>query len=175
MAITKIVDQKYYRESDVKNLIDYAIDDKKTHGLIGGMGVNPCNPDKMAYQMVAVKRGFEKNKEHRQIRHIIVSFDQAEQITPPTAYCIAYEIAQFYGDEYQICFGVHQDTDDLHIHFIQNTVNYVTGRLFSNAPWELGKLKNYVNQVVLRYTHNEAAQFLYFLEEQPIAERGAGA
>lgn len=164
MAIVKIVTEKYYQLSDVQRLINYATNESKTYGLFGGVGINPNDPDKMLCQMLTVKKGYKKEYGNRQLRHIVVSFDKEERITPQTAYYIAYEIAGFYGDEYQVCFGVHQDTDILHIHFVQNTVNYVTGKMYSSGIRELDNLKEYVEQIISRYMDRRGSRkgFLQF-------------
>ena len=141
MEIVKIVGKKYYCEDSIRNLIGYVTDENKTHKYIGAIGTNADEPEKMIQQMEAVKEGFDKKHGYRQARHLIVSFENDEKITPDIAYFIAYDIACYYSDRYQICFGVHLDTDNIHIHFIQNTVSYVDGKLFSGGPWELEKFK----------------------------------
>ena len=152
MEIVKIVKKKYCHEDSIRNLIEYVTDENKTHNYIGAIGTNAYEPEKMIQQMEAVKEGFDKKSGYRQARHLIVSFKSEVNITPEIAYYMAYDIARYYSDRYQICFGVHLDTDNIHIHFIQNTVSYVDGKLFSGGPWELGKFKGYVNSVIFGYS-----------------------
>ncbi len=40
---------------------------------------------------------------------------------------LAKEMAAYYGKEYQIVFAVHVKPDSLHVHFVMNAVNYITG------------------------------------------------
>ena len=154
MAIVKIIEQKYYCENSICNLINYALDINKTHGYIGAIGANAHEPEAMIQQMMAVKTGFEKNKGYRQARHIVVSFEDREEVTPKIAYFIAYDIAHFYSNKYQICFGIHMNTDNIHIHLIQNTVSFTDGKLFSGAGCELCQFKQHVNNVIRKYTKN---------------------
>ena len=62
-----------------------------------------------------VKQHFQK-MDGREMRHFIVSFD--EDITPYDAYIMGRQIAAYYAHRYQIVFGVHDDTENLHIHFV---------------------------------------------------------
>lgn len=163
MAIVKIVNEKYYSSTSIKNLINYATDYSKTHGLIGAIGTNPYDIDKMISQMLAVKNAYGKCEDCRQARHIVVSFEDNGSVDSEIAYAIAYDIARFYAGRYQICFGVHLDTDNIHIHFIQNTVSYVDGKLFSGHWIELNHFKQHVNCVVGRYLSGKSAMQL--LEE----------
>lgn len=151
MAIVKVVDEEYCCKKSIRNLIGYATNENKTHHYIGAIGTNAYEPEKMIQQMMAVKKGFDKVKGYRQARHLLVSFEDEAKITPDMACFIAYDIARYYSDRYQICFGVHLNTDNIHIHFIQNTVSYVDGKLFSGGSWELQKFKYYVNSVIFGY------------------------
>ena len=81
----------------------------------------------------------------------IISFDKKDHITPEEAQWIAEDVAKFYSSRYQICYGVHLNTDDLHIHFALNTVSFIDGKLFSEGWMELERLKRYVNEVILKY------------------------
>ena len=77
-------------------------------------------------------------------------------ITPEEAQWIAEDVARFYSSRYQICYGVHLNTDDLHIHFALNTVSFIDGKLFSEGWMELEQLKLYVHKVVLKYRSGQA-------------------
>lgn len=54
---------------------------------------------------------------------------------------IAYEIAKYYGDRYQIIFGVHRNprinrkgraTSYVHIHMLMNSVSFVDGKMYAD-------------------------------------------
>ena len=64
------------------------------------------------------------------------------------AYRIGFEVSKFYGDRYQVCYGVHQNEPNLHIHFGVNTVNHRTGRMYREDLDELKLLKAYVDEVI---------------------------
>lgn len=152
MEIIKIVPGNYIFKNSVKNVINYVSSIEKTKGkYIGALGVDAYNPNKMIKQMEVVKCEFEKEYGYRQLRHIVVSFEGWLQASEEVLYFMAYDIAKFYGEQYQICFGVHVDTDNVHIHFVQNTVSYIDGRLFSGGGMELAKFKQHVWSVVYKY------------------------
>ncbi len=144
MCIVKMVNDPYNNESSIFNLIDYALRNKRTGKPVryyGGYNVEFSNA---AEQMVLVKQYFNK-WEKRKMRHFIVSFD--EKIALYDAYILGWQIAAYYGDRYQIVFGVHEDTVNVHIHFVFNTVSFVDGLKYSEAYGDLCRLNDYVKKV----------------------------
>lgn len=69
-----------------------------------------------------------------------------ENITPYYAYILSWQIAAFYADRYQIVFGVHDNTDNVHMHFVFNTVRFVDGLKYSESYSDLYKLNVYVDK-----------------------------
>lgn len=151
MEFVKVTNGDYKNKDALSNVIHYITNPVKTRHYIGAMGVNPYDSEKMIEQMNLVKKVFQKECGHRNVRHFIVSFDKKDHIKPEEARWIADDVARFYSDRYQICYGVHLDTDDLHIHFALNTVSFIDGKLFSEGPRELEELKRHVHEAVLRY------------------------
>lgn len=148
MEIIKVIGKPYKENKALENVINYATNMGKTQGYIGGYGVNPCKPDQMIQQMYQVKNVCGKATGYRQLRHYIVSFEPVWEVTADMALHMAYEIARHYMGQYQICFGVHLDTKQIHIHFVMNTVSYIDGRLYSGSRKELEELKNHVHNVL---------------------------
>lgn len=150
MAVVKMMESYYMGPNGVAALIKYIVNPEKTYGLFGGYGIGSDNPDMIVYQMQQIKRWNHKEEvyKHRQMRHFIVSFEEGSGITPDMAYRIGFEVSKFYGDRYQVCYGVHQNEPNLHIHFGVNTVNYRTGRMYREELDELEHLKAYVDTVV---------------------------
>lgn len=152
MDIIKVIPESYMKQMDLSNTIRYVTNNEKTRGFIGGWGVTPYNPEQMIYQMTMVKKCYGREQSGwRQLKHIIASFKKEWNVSPNLALMIAYEIAEYYAGAYQICFGIHQNTDNIHIHFILNTVSYIDGKLFSEGIFEFKKFKLYVNQVIGMY------------------------
>lgn len=150
MAVVKMMESYYMGPNGVAALIKYIVNPEKTYGLFGGYGIGSDNPDMIIYQMQQIKRWNHKEDvyKHRQMRHFIVSFEEGSGITPDMAYRIGFEVSKFYGDRYQVCYGVHQNEPNLHIHFGVNTVNHRTGRMYREDLDELKLLKAYVDEVI---------------------------
>lgn len=144
MCFTKMVRESYLNYSSVFNLVDYALYDKSTGGRVrfyGGYNVDINRADE---QIMLVKNYYRKD-DGRKMRHFIVSFD--DDISAYDAYVLGWRIAAFYANRYQIVFGVHEDTDNVHIHFVFNTVSFADGLKYCDYQSDLYSLKAYVNQV----------------------------
>lgn len=146
MANLKIVDKKYELIDDIRRVISYVINPMKTD-YVGANGVIPTTAQSIASQFLLVKNTYNK-LEGRQLRHFIVSFTDNEAISPEKAFYLAYEIAEYYGNDYQIAFAVHDDTDYVHVHFVMNSVNYNTGIKYAGGFEDFNNLKAYINNTV---------------------------
>lgn len=152
MAYVKMVNKKYNgftineANANIHNIINYVLKEKdKIHYVkyFGGINVYPLNA---AEQFIAVKSYFRKsNPQSWQVRHFIVSFCKTDYINPFLAYGLGYEIAKFYADRFQIIFGVHEDTQHLHIHFAFNSVSFIDGKLYDRGIEDYNRLKYYCN------------------------------
>lgn len=127
MPILKIVNESYFNEKAMVNVIDYIC----RGGYTGGLGVNP---ECAALQMSLVKRLWYK-EEGRQIRHFILSFSNKEPVDHDTLMAYGYATACYYFKKgFQVLFGVHYNTLHHHLHFAVNTVNFRDGHMY-NEGW----------------------------------------
>lgn len=126
---------KYFDDRAYQNVIAYDVRPGKA-AFIGGAGISSVNAAAQEMQDSAYR--FGKNKGKR-IRHSILSFAKDENITPAQANEFAQEIIKFYAPQFQIIYGVHTDTDVLHIHFAMNQVSFIDGHRYE------GKKKDYYN------------------------------
>lgn len=88
--------------------------------------VNISDPRKAVQQIKAVKKFFKKTDD-RQMYHYILSFSD-EIKDAKEVYKVGLDIMNKFFNEYQTIFAVHEDTDNLHIHFVFNSVSYLTGK-----------------------------------------------
>lgn len=153
MAIVKIVKNNY--SSSNSNFIDgidftmlsYITDWYKCKSrYVFGYNVLLASPKVMAEQFQIVRQIFNKET-GRLIRHFIVSFSEYEPVDTVLAANLGLEIAKYYADQYQIIFAVHEDTDNIHIHFILNTVSFIDGGKFNEGPAELRAFVDYLNRL----------------------------
>ena len=128
----------YTNKDAVDNLIRYVF--KEHVRLYGGLGIDLFTSDKAIKQMKKVKKLYRKT-DRRQMYHFILSFDDRVK-NPIEVYEIGMGIIDtfFYG--YQVIFTVHEDTDHLHLHFILNSVNMLTGYKWHMNGAEFREFKN---------------------------------
>ncbi len=149
-TIIKVVNKNYRTQKDLENLVGYVLRIKPSdrhHCSCGSFGAGTIT----AYEEMVKVQNFYGKTEDRLARHFIVSFDDNYCIDSETAVRLAYRIALYYGSRHQIIFGVHEDTGNIHIHFVLNTVSFVDGLKFTESPGEFARFKHYVENVVNEY------------------------
>ena len=127
MATTKL----WKFKSRLDRLIDYAINGEKTENKLYVSGIN-CMPVTAFYEMQNVKKQFFKTK-GIECFHGYQSFVTGE-VTPEQAHKIGVELAkQLWGDKFQVIVSTHLNTDNIHNHFVLNSVSFVDGKRFCNT------------------------------------------
>lgn len=131
---------KDYSDADaLADVVDYVL----RSGIVGGVAVDP---EYAVEQMMLVKRLWYQTG-GRQVRHFILSFADHEDLPIEDLLDSAYRVALYYGDRFQIVFGLHLDTTHVHLHFAMNTVNYLNGRKYSEGYVEWSQFCNYVQTI----------------------------
>lgn len=150
MCIVKVVNDSFTNCECIFRLTNYALVGKpyKRIRYYGGYNVVLSRADE---EIVLVKQYFQKT-DKRLMRHFTVSFD--DETSAYDAWILSWRIAAYYADRYQIVFGVHEDTDNLHIHFVMNTVSFVDGLKYSGGTGDLFRFTNYVNKAHKEYLSN---------------------
>lgn len=144
MAVVKMINEGYHQKSDFINLIYYVC--RKAED-IGGYGITLTDIPEICLQFEYVKAFWGKAEEgRRQARHFIVSFSNKELCTQELM-TLGWQIAAYYGYEFQVLWGVHADSANLHIHFVVNTVNYRNGKMLSEGYEDLKQLKLFVANI----------------------------
>lgn len=103
-----------------------------------------------AKEMEALARRFSKDKGTR-VRHMVLSFDPSENISPFEAYRIAAEIVDYYSLDYQIIAAVHEDSDSVHIHMVMNTVHKFTGYKYGGKRKDYHQFITHIKSVLRPY------------------------
>ena len=124
---------KYHDANAYCDTIHYITNPTKAR-YVGYSGVTSIAAAPAEMEMIA--NTFGKNSGKR-VRHSILSFCPEENITPTLADCYAQGILQHYAPEYQIVYAVHENTQNVHIHFVMNMISYVDGHRYA------GKKKDY--------------------------------
>lgn len=116
--------------SRLKGLLDYVSNNEKTNNKEFVSGIN-CLPN-IAYQdMMNTKKQFFKT-DGIECFHGYQSFVSGE-VTPEVAHEIGIKLAEkLWGDKYQVIVATHTNTDNIHNHFVLNSVSFKDGRKFTN-------------------------------------------
>lgn len=144
----KTTDKKYLN-MDLYAALRYAGNDDKTDKKMYVSAIN-C-PAKRAYErMMATKKRFGKLGGNVAY-HGYQSF-QTGEVTPEEAHKIGLETARrMWGGDYEIVVTTHLNTDNLHNHFVVNSVSFKTGRKFENHISDHYRLREISDAVCLEY------------------------
>lgn len=144
MPLIKFVNEKYTSYKAMENLIFYIMAAKKTpNRIIGAIAVYPIEKEEIVRQFKQTQILHRNQKKNRAL-HIILSFstEEAQWLTFKDYEKIGYSIANYYGKvNHQVVFALHEDTDNPHIHFAVNTVNYITGKKYHQQHKDYIKIR----------------------------------
>ncbi|MCH5170447.1 MAG: relaxase/mobilization nuclease domain-containing protein [Oscillospiraceae bacterium] len=154
----KTTDKKFL-DDDLWAAIRYVENDDKTDQTMYVSGIN-C-PKQRAYQcMMATKRRYGKLGGNVAY-HGYQSF-QTGEVTPEEAHKIGVETARrMWGDNYEIVVTTHLNTDNLHNHFVINSVSFKTGRKFENHIRDHVELRQ-ISDAVCREHGKSVIPFTHF-------------
>lgn len=134
----KTTAQKYLDE-DLYATIRYAQNDDKTNRTMFVSGIN-CSKHNAYHEMIAVKRRF--GERGRNIAYHGYQSFAAGEVTPEEAHEIGVETArQMWGAQYQVVVTTHLNTDNIHNHFVINSVSFTDGCKFRNGIGDRIKLR----------------------------------
>lgn len=137
--------EKTVLTDDLKESLGYIVNGDKTEQMMFVSALN-C-PKQRAYErMMDTKKKFGKTAGNVAY-HGYQSF-VAGEVTPEEAHEIGVETARrMWGDEYEVVVATHLNTDNLHNHFIVNSVSFKTGRKFENHVSDHMRLRDVSDEV----------------------------
>lgn len=152
MATYKVVgkgeDKKYFDDSALSDVISYVLRDSKTpHANYGSRAVNIENA---AFEMNTLAELYSKDNGVR-LRHSVISFDSGDHISLVQAAWIAEQAIRYFGDQYQILYGVHEDAAHIHAHIVMNQVSYIDGHKYQGTRKQHYDFINYMKGIVRPY------------------------
>jgi hypothetical protein len=130
-------------------IIHYAKDERENSlpPIAAGLGVFP---DTAFEEMDAVKQIYNKTG-GRQYKHFMFSFDSNVSLSHEMLMEIGHKIGSYFSREYQVAFYIHFDKNNIHIHYILNTVNMFNGQKFRISKRDFYNYKLYINEILLSY------------------------
>lgn len=145
--VIKMNDEYYSGDDDIKKLMAYIAgetEDKEKTRYYNGRGL-PRNYEKAAKTIIKVQRSMKKAKQRR-IYHLFISFP-GEVDDVNYVKLVAESVANMLFEKHQIYYGVHEDTDNLHIHLAINAVSYIDGKKWHQSKKEFGKMKQEIHKI----------------------------
>ena len=134
-----------YLDEDLYAALRYAENDDKTDRKMFVGGIN-CSAQNAYAEMIAVQRRFGLRGKVVGY-HGIQSFREGE-VTPEQAFAIGKETARrMWGDRYQVLVTVHLNTDNVHCHFVVNSVSFKDGVKFKNKIGDHKELRKISDEI----------------------------
>lgn len=125
----KTTDRKFL-DDDLFQALRYVENDSKTDQKLYVSAIN-CPRQQACESMMSTKRRFGKLGGNVAY-HGYQSFKTGE-VTPEEAHSIGMETARrMWGEDYEVVVTTHLNTENLHNHFVVNSVSFRTGRKFEN-------------------------------------------
>ncbi|MBQ7598425.1 MAG: relaxase/mobilization nuclease domain-containing protein [Clostridia bacterium] len=134
-----------YVDSDLYAALRYTENDNKTDQKIFVTGIN-CSKYAAYEQMMATKRRFGKLGGNV-CYHGYQSF-KAGEVSPELCHQIGVETARrMWGDQYEVIVTSHLNTENLHNHFVLNSLSFKTGKKYSNKISEHIRLREVSDEI----------------------------
>ena len=132
-------------DTDLARALEYTADRGKTGQLLFVHGINTL-PENAYEDMMATKRRFGKLSGNIAY-HGYQSF-RAGEVTPEEAHQIGLETARrMWGRDYEVLVTTHLNTDNLHNHFVVNSVSFRNGKKFLNKKSDHIRLREISDEI----------------------------
>ena len=114
-------------------------------------------PDTSYQEMINVKKQFFKT-DGIQCFHAVQSF-VAGEVTPEQAHKICMKLAEeLWGNKFQVVVTTHLNTDNLHNHFVLNSVSFLDGKKFYNTKKDYAIMRKTSDRLCEEYGLNVLSQ-----------------
>lgn len=137
----------YEKDKDIQELTQYIAGEgtnkeKEEVFYIGSKGLDQEH-DKAAKQIIKMQRALKKNN-GRRMYHMIISFNTSTKNLLKVK-AVSKAVAKvIYEEGYLVYYGIHTSTDNLHIHFAIDSVNYLSGKKWHKSRSEFMSFRNKV-------------------------------
>ncbi len=107
-------------------------------------------PDTALHEMRNTKKQFFKTS-GIQCFHGVQSFAK-EEVTPAQAHEIGIKLAEeLWGDKFQVVVSTHLNTENLHNHFVLNSVSFLDGKRFCNTKKDYAMMRKVSDKLCSEY------------------------
>lgn len=148
MGFIKVITKADADYDYLVNCYNYVVAGHTVH--CGAVNVRPSTA---LEQFTAVRRYFGKVTGNQLVHYVIVLDTRFHNLD--TVIKAGYRIANFYSNEYQLLFGVHEqcmqnkrgkDRSYYHIHMIMNPVSFVNGKMFASTWNDINQFVEHIKQ-----------------------------
>ncbi len=149
MAIIEFINNKNETLLGMKRNIEYILEDEKTENKKYAYGQN-CDIGNAYEDFILTKRVHQKAIGRQHI-HFTQSFRRKE-----ASYELAHEIGKRLLDHptfagFQVVMATHTDTENVHNHFVINTVNMENGQKWKLSKKELQEIKDISDELCMEH------------------------
>ncbi len=135
--------------SSLKKLLNYVTNEEKTNNKEFVSGVN-CLPNIAYQEMMNTKKQLFKT-DGIECFHGYQSFVSGE-VTPEVAHEIGVKLAEkLWGDKYQVIVATHINTNNIHNHFVLNSVSFKDGKKFTNRNKDYNNMQYESDNLCKKY------------------------
>lgn len=154
MATFNRIRNKKQSGGALHGVIQYVLRDSKTmhdgHRVASGLD---CCPQTAFAEMMTTKQNFRKT-DGVFFYHYVQSFHKNERITPEQANQIGLELAAKLFPGHEVLVATHTDTDEIHNHFVVNSVGHKTGKKLHQSPTSLMEQRKVNDEICLAHGLN---------------------
>ena len=142
----KMRKDRYEKDKDIQELTQYIAGEgnnkeKEEVFYIGSKGLDQEH-DKAAKQIIKMQRALKKN--NGRMYHMIISFNTNTKNLLKVKAVSKAAAKIIYEEGYLVYYGIHTSTDNLHIHFAIDSVNYLSGKKWHKSRSEFMSFRNKV-------------------------------
>lgn len=136
-----IVDNSYATNNTIENIINYIF--RLNNNMHFIYGVFPPDKDKLIDLYEALRRYLPQNTCIQQVQHLIFSLKDSDAEHVDLLLQFSNQVAILISQFFPICFALHDDTNNPHIHFIISTTSHRP----DTSPFIGSVFKNFLGQI----------------------------
>lgn len=134
---------------DLRSVIDYARNSDKTEKEFYVTGIN-CDTDSAYEEMQDAKKFYHKEDKILAF-HAYQSF-KGKETTPEIAHKIGVQLAnEMWGDRFQVIVTTHLNTNNIHNHFVINSVSFKDGMKYYDNHTNYSKMRHLSDELCKEY------------------------
>lgn len=150
MSFIKMSNGSYYNLDAIEKEFKYCTDKCE---YWGGCGIRTDSINSAIFDMMQVKK-FANKEDGKQLYHMIITIksytakDNNRQMTENSC-CrlIGYEVSQIlYNLGYQCAFFKHKSNENIHLHFVINSVNFLNGNKLTGESTIINFIAKYLKR-----------------------------